>query len=403
MLREMGRDLGRRDPLAAAVEVADVRRLASRQVPRMIFDYADGAADGEVTRRANVTAFERVFLAPRGLVDVATRDLATTVLGERLELPVVLGPTGMPGLLHPSAEIAAARAAFAAGTAFCISTPSSYSVAEVVQAVGRPVWFQLYAWRDRGLTAELIAMARAAGCRTLLLTIDTPVVGRRLRDVRGGMSLPPRVTPANVRDAALHPLRWARWAARMRTGPGVQLGNLKGLDAAPADGAVGVAAWLSSLFNPAQTWQDVEWLRTVWPGRIAIKGVLHPQDAAHARELGVDALIVSNHGGRQLDGAAPTLDVLPSIVEAVSGTDIEVLLDGGVRRGTDVLKALAFGARACLIGRPWVWGLAAGGERGVTRVLEILREELDRALALTGCPRAADVDASVLHPPSPRV
>jgi isopentenyl diphosphate isomerase/L-lactate dehydrogenase-like FMN-dependent dehydrogenase len=385
------------DRLATAASVADVRALASRRVPRMVFDFADGAAEDEVTMRANAAAFDRVFLAPRGMVDVTARDLSVTVLGERLAMPVVLGPTGMAGLQHPGGEVAAARAAVAAGTAFTVATPASHAVGDVARAAGRPVWFQLYAWGDRGLTGELVRTARAAGCTTLLLTIDTPVVGRRLRDLRGGMSLPPRITPANARDVALHPFRWARWTAQLRSGPGVQLGNLRGLDAAPADSAVGVAAWLNQLFNPAQSWADVEWLRSEWGGKLAIKGVMHPSDAVRARELGADAVIVSNHGGRQLDGAAPTLDVLPSVADALAGSEVEVLLDGGVRRGTDVLKALALGARACLIGRPWLWGLAAGGERGVTRVLELLREELDLALALVGCPRAADVDAGVLH------
>ena len=359
----------------------DARRAARRRLPRMVFDYIDGGAGGEVTLRANREAFERVRFDPRWLTDVSERVTATTVLGRPVSMPILLAPTGMSRLAHVRGELDGARAAGAAGTIFCVSTSSAYPIEEIVAAGSGPIWFQLYLWRDDAEVRRLVERVGAAGCDALVLTIDVPVVGNRERDLRNGAQLPPRITARNVTDVARHP----RWLAQFLRPPRVWYGSLPN----GVRPSVGIG-------DPSATWERVDWLRGLWDGPLVVKGILSARDAREAVRRGADAVYVSNHGGRQLDGSPASLDVLGEVVEAV-GDRAEVLLDGGVRRGEDAVRARALGARACAIGRPWVFALAAGGARGVTRMLELLRADVDRTLALLGVPRIDDVDADVLR------
>ncbi|WP_066949327.1 alpha-hydroxy acid oxidase [Microtetraspora fusca] len=376
----------------------DARAAARAALPRMVFDFVDGGAGDEVSARANLSAYADVRFAPRVLVDVSALRLETTVLGTPLSIPVVLGPTGMPALVHPSAERGAAAAAFEHGTAFTMSTTSSFSAAEVVKHTEGPLWFQLYAWKDRALTEEVIAQAREAGARALLFTVDTPTAGIRERDLRNGMTVPPRVNMRNAVDVLSH----LGWGWRFRQGPGIRLGTISGLGAVPKTGALGVAGWFGHLFNRSQTWDDLEWIQDQWRGPIAVKGIMTPADARRAHELGAAAVVVSNHGGRQLDGVQATIEALPRVVDELVGTSTEVLIDGGVRRGADVVKALALGARAVLIGRPWLYGLAADGRHGVSAVLRMLTHEIQNTLELLGCADVNDLDRRFLaHPCRP--
>ena len=368
---------------------AELRARARRTLPRAVFDFVDGGADEEVTLRANEEAFRRHAFAPSVLTDVSRRDLSTTVCGVRLELPVLLAPTGLSGVVHPAGELGGALAAVRHGTQLVLSTASSYSLEEVTAGARAAPWFQLYPASGRTAMDALIGRAEEAGCAVLVVTVDCPVVGNRLRDVRNGMTIPPRLTPANVVDGLRHP----RWLAGLVTGGRVTMKNLD--PSAPAWRASSVAANAMQLLDPAMTWQDMAWMRRRWRGPLLVKGVLTPADARLAVEHGADGVVVSNHGGRQLDGVPATLDALPAVVAAV-GDRVDVLLDGGVRRGSDVAKALALGARACLVGRPWLYGLAVGGVEGVDAVLGTLRSELDRTLALLGRRSVGDLDASAL-------
>ncbi|MEN3279343.1 MAG: hypothetical protein V7607_483 [Solirubrobacteraceae bacterium] len=370
--------------------VEDYRRLARRRLPRLAFDFIDGGADSEVTLRRNVAAFEGLTLRPRHLVDVSARSLETTVLGERVGLPVLIAPTGMSRVAGRGGDVAGARAAAAAGAVFVLSTMSSDSIEEVRAAASGPLWFQLYLWAQRAILERLIDRAAAAGCHALVVTVDVPVIGNRRRDARNGFSLPPKLRWRTAADLLRHP----RWLAHAPSA----VGAAHFLD----DAGVRPAATMEHarmvnrlLANPSSTWSDLAWLRERWAGPLLVKGTLTAEDARLAVECGVDGIVVSNHGGRQLDGAPATIDALVEVAEAV-GDQVELLVDGGVRHGTDVIKARARGARAVLIGRPWLYGLAAAGEAGVAGVLEILRSEIDRALALLGRARFDDVDASVL-------
>jgi len=380
--------------LARCHSVHDLRALARRRLPRAAFDYLDGAAEDEATRAANRRAFDRWALVPRALVDVGALDLTTEVLGQRLDWPVLLGPCGLARLLHRDGEVAAARAAHRAGTAHVLSTMGSTSIEDLAAATDGPLWYQVYVWRDRGLLRGFRERAREQGYRALCLTVDSPVVGRRERDLRGNTD-PPGLTAATVLDALRHPA----WTLDLLRGPALGLPNV--LPGVRAElGRLGRRA--AESFDPAVSWADLEWMVKEWGGPFAIKGVLRAEDAARAVACGVGAVVVSNHGGRQLDHAPASLDVLAEIVDAV-GDRADVLLDGGVRRGSDVVKALALGARACLLGRAYLYGLAAAGEAGVARALALLRAELERTLALVGCPVAAELDRSWLRPqPSER-
>jgi isopentenyl diphosphate isomerase/L-lactate dehydrogenase-like FMN-dependent dehydrogenase len=375
---------------SAPATVEDVRRLARRRLPRLAFDFVDGGADAELSLRRNAEAFERRALRPRQLVGVAARDLRTTVLGQPVELPVLVAPTGMSKVAGRGGDIAGARAASRMGTVFTLSTMSSDSIEDVAAAASGPLWFQLYLWRQRDLAERMIDRAQIAGYRALVVTVDVPLVGNRVRDLHNGFKMPPTIDARTALDVLRHP----RWLAQAPSA--VTFRNMIDSDAVASAGPMAHAKLINSLLsNPGATWEDLRWMRERWTGPLVIKGVLTREDAELAVDAGVDGIIVSNHGGRQLDGTVGTLDALEEVVEAV-GDRVEVLVDGGIRRGTDVVKALALGARACLVGRPWLFGLAVGGEQGVVDVLEILRTELDRALALLGRPSIADLDRSVV-------
>jgi isopentenyl diphosphate isomerase/L-lactate dehydrogenase-like FMN-dependent dehydrogenase len=370
--------------------VEDVRQAARRRLPRLAFDFIDGGADAELSLRRNLEAFERRVLRPRHLVGVATRTLETTVLGDRVALPVLIAPTGMSRVAGRGGDAAGARAAQRMGTVFTLSTMSSDSIEEVAGRSSGPLWFQLYLWRQRDLAERLVDRAQVAGYRALVVTVDVPVVGNRLRDLRNGFKMPPRIEPRTAFDILRHP----RWLAQVPSAVSFQ--NIVASGVPNASRPMAHAKLVNSLLsNPGATWDDLAWLRELWRGPLIVKGVLTHEDAELAAEAGVDGIIVSNHGGRQLDGTLGTLDALEEVLAAV-GNRVEVLLDGGVRRGTDVVKALALGARACLIGRPWLYGLAAGGEQGVVDVLEIMRTEIDRALALLGRRSVAELDRSAV-------
>ena len=373
-----------------ALSVMAMRELARRALPRAVFDFADGGAENEWTLRRNERAFGEIALIPRPLNGAATRDLSLDLFGRKLSLPVLIGPTGLSGLFWPGGEIAAARAAAAAGAAYCLSHASVCTIEDLAASGAAPRWMQIFVYRDRGFTREFVARAQAAGYDGLVLTIDNQLLGNRERDIRNGFTIPPRFA---LRDLAAMAGKLP-WLMRMRRElPRVTFANY--VKPGEAADLAGIAARMGSLLDPGLSWRDVDWLRGLWKGPLLLKGVLHPQEAAEAARRGIDGLIVSNHGGRQLDGALATLDALPAIVAAVDGA-LPVLLDGGVRRGADVVKALALGATACLIGRPPLWGLAVAGEAGVAHVLELLRREIDRVMGLMGAARIADLGADQL-------
>jgi isopentenyl diphosphate isomerase/L-lactate dehydrogenase-like FMN-dependent dehydrogenase len=376
--------------MATAATIEDVRRLARRSLPRLAFDFIEGGADAELTLRRNLEAFERRVLRPRYLVDVSRRDTSATLLGQQIEMPLLIAPTGMSRVAGPDGDLAGVRAAGQFGVPFVLSTMSSHSIEDVARAASGPLWFQLYLWRQREIGERLVGRAKAAGFEVLVVTVDVPVVGRRVRDVHNGFVFPPKLRPRNALDMVLHP----RWLAGVpRT---VRFANLVETAAGAGGRPLEHAHLVNSLLsNPGASWADFSRLRALWDGPLLVKGLLTAEDALLAVDCGADGVIVSNHGGRQLDGTPASLDALEEIVAAVGGRT-EVLVDGGIRRGTDVVKALALGARACLIGRPWLYGLAAGGEAGVVRVLELLRDELDRALALLGRPTIDALDRTVL-------
>jgi len=364
--------------------------MAQRTLPRPVFDFADGGAENEYTLRRNEAAFAQVELLPQPLNGAAERDLSVELFGRRLALPVMIGPTGLSGLFWPSGEIAAARAAAAAGTAFCLSHGSTCTMEELAASAVAPRWMQVFVYRDRGLTREFVDRAAASGFDALVLTTDNQLVGNRERDIRNGFTIPPRFTLLDL-VAMAGKVPWL-----MRMGPHlpkITFGNYTSPGAAADISAM--AAKIASLLDPSMSWRDVEWLRAMWKGPLLLKGILHPREAAEAVARGVDGVIVSNHGGRQLDGAPGSLDALPGVVAAAGGR-IPILVDGGIRRGADVLKALALGASLCLIARPQLFGLAVAGEAGVARVLDILRREIDRAMGLLGVRTIAEIGPDFL-------
>ncbi len=371
-----------------AYSIAAIRSLARWRLPRVVFDFVDGAAEDEVVLRRNEEAFDSIPLRPRPLNGAPKRDQSVDLFGRKLACPFLIGPTGLAGMLWPHGEIAAARAAAAAGTVYTMSHGSTVSIEDLARNVDGGLWMQVFPYRDRGITGSFIQRAHAAGYEALVLTIDNQVLGQRERDLRNGFTVPPRVTAANLLDMALH---W-RWVLRAALGPRITMANYTqpGLD-----NLLTIASRVSSWLDPGTDWKEVEWVRSQWSRPLLLKGILHPDDARHAVALGVDGIIVSNHGGRQLDVVPASVEALPEVVEAVEGK-VPVLLDGGVRRGGDVLKAHALGARACLIARPYLWGLSVAGQDGVARVLEILESEIDRVMALGGWDRLADLDRSAL-------
>ncbi|MBB6094542.1 L-lactate dehydrogenase (cytochrome) [Povalibacter uvarum] len=377
--------------MAIVNSIADLRELARRRIPKAIFDYADRGAYDEVTIDRNRRDLAALEFRQRVMVDVSTQSLRTTLVGEDAAMPLAIGPTGLTGLFHADGEMLGARAAEAFGIPFCLSTMSICSIEDVRSVVKKPFWFQLYLMRDRSFNEELIERAKAAQCSALMLTVDMPIQGLRRRDPKNGLSIPPRLTLRNAIDVATKPT----WALRVLRGRRRTFGNLAGR-MQNTGGLTTLSQWIGSQFDPTVTWRDIEWVRSRWPGRLIVKGILDAEDARLACDSGVDALVVSNHGGRQLDGAPSTISVLPKIAEAVGGR-CEVLFDGGVQSGQDVLKALARGARGCLIGKAFLYALAANGEAGVTSALEIISRELQVSMALTGSNDVRRIPANVLQ------
>lgn len=380
-------------PLAALkhlYSVAAVRDAARRTLPRPVFDFADGGAEDERTLRRNELAFNGVALLPRPLNGAPTRDLSIELFGAKLAIPLGIAPTGLAGLFWPDGECAAARAAAGAGTFYCASHGSSCTLEDIAATKASPRWMQVFVYTDRGFTREMVDRASASGYDALVLTIDNQMLGHRERDIRNGFAIPPRFGVAGTIAAATK----ASWLLRMRTRlPKLTFGNYLRPGETATVGAL--AGRMAALLDPGLSWADVDWLRTVWSGPLLLKGILHPAEAAGAVARGIDGVIVSNHGGRQLDGAAASLDALPAVVAAVDGR-IPVLIDGGIRRGSDVVKALALGASCCLIGRPQLWGLAVAGEEGVRHVLELYRKEIDRVMALMGARSLRDLGPDCL-------
>ena len=372
--------------------VADFREAARRRLPKVLFDYIDGGAYGETTLAANVADMAALTLRQRVLRDVSNLALETEVFGQTLAMPVVLSPVGLAGMYARRGEAQAARAAKAAGVPFALSTVGVCAIAEVAAAAATPPWFQLYMIKDRGFMNALLATAREAACPVLLFTVDLPVAGARYRDARNGLNVAsPAARFRQALDGIAHPA-WF-WDVLVRGGP-QSLGNIAsgGADLGALQEYMG---WIGRNFDPTVTWKDIDWVRERWPGPLVLKGVLDAEDARDARSCGVDGLVVSNHGGRQLDGAPSSIAALPAIVEAV-GDEMTVLMDGGIRSGLDVLKALALGAKACLIGRAWAYALGAGGEAGVARMLDVMRSELRVAMSLTGCLDVRDAGRGLL-------
>ena len=358
--------------------IEDLRQTARRKVPRAFFEYAEGGSYAEQTLRANRADLERIKLRQRILVDVSKRSTATTILGEPAALPLMLAPIGLCGMQHGDGEILACRAAQAAGIPFTLSTMSICSIEDVAAAVDKPFWFQLYVMKDRGFVRSLIERAKAAKCSALVLTVDLQILGQRHRDIKNGMTVPPELRLANLIDIATKPA----WALSVLRGKRKTFGNISG-HLAGMENVNSLSRWISGQFDPALTWKDVEWIAGIWGGKLILKGILDVEDARIAAKTGAAALVVSNHGGRQLDGAPSSIAMLPPIADAV-GSDLEIMFDGGIRSGQDMARALAFGARSCMSGRAYIYGLGAAGQAGVTRAIEIMRDELDVTMALTG-------------------
>ncbi|MEP6546204.1 MAG: alpha-hydroxy acid oxidase [Gammaproteobacteria bacterium] len=374
--------------MTVILSIDDLRKLARKRVPRAIFDYAAGGSYEERTLLRNTADLDAMTFRQRVMVDVSNVSLATTLLGQRVSMPLAIGPTGLAGLFHADGEILAARAAAACGIPYCMSTMSICSIEDVRAATQRPFWFQQYLMKDRGFNAELIDRAAAAQCSALMLTLDLQVLGERRRDPRNGLTIPPRLTWRNALDMASKPA----WALKVLFGKRRTFGNLMGRIGGP--GGIGtLSEWTASQFDASANWRDVEWVRSRWPGKLILKGVLDADDARLCLAAGADAIVVSNHGGRQLDGAPSSISVLQEVVAAVDGR-CEVMFDGGVRSGQDIAKALALGARGTLIGRSFLYALAAAGEAGVTKAVDIMRNELRVTLALTG---TSSIDAVGPH------
>jgi L-lactate dehydrogenase (cytochrome) len=382
--------------LARAASVADLRAIARRRLPRGVFDYIDGAAEDERTLAANSAAFAAVTFRPRVLRGVGEVDPSTTLLGRPLPLPLVLAPTGFTRIADPDGELAVARAAARAGLPYTLSTLSTRSIEEVAEASRGPKWFQVYVWRDRGLVKEMIGRAASAGYEALVLTVDTAVLGRRERDVRRGFSLPPKIGLGTLVDGAVHP----GWTWRFLRSEPIRFANVQE-SAGVGDGttAVTLSDYVNTQFDPGLSWRDVEWMRAEWHGPLVIKGIQTVADARLAAEAGVEAIALSNHGGRQLDSAPAPLDLVAPVADAV-GDRLEVICDGGVRRGSDIVKAVALGARACMAGRVYLYGLGAAGERGVDHVLGLLDADVRRTMALVGASSVAELGRELVEPRS---
>jgi len=378
--------------LSTITTIEDLRVVAQKRVPRMFYDYADSGAWTESTYRANESDFQKIKFRQRVAVDMDGRSLRTTMIGQDVMMPVALAPTGLTGMQHADGEMLAAQAANRFGVPFTLSTMSICSIEDVAAATGKPFWFQLYVMRDREFIMNLIDRAKAANCSALVLTLDLQIMGQRHKDIKNGLSAPPKPTLRNLVNLATKP----RWCMNMLNTKRRTFGNIVGHAKGVSD-LSSLSSWTAEQFDPCLSWDDVAWIKERWGGKLVIKGILDAEDARLAADSGADALIVSNHGGRQLDGARSSIEVLPSVVDA-AGSKIEVWLDGGIRSGQDVLKAVALGARGTMIGRAFLYGLGAYGRAGVTRALEILYKEMDVTMALCGRKNIADVDKSILVP-----
>ena len=370
--------------------IDDLRQAAQRRVPRQFFEYADGGSYAEQTLRANRADLENIRFRQRILVDVSHRSTSTTILGEPVSLPLALAPIGLCGMQHGDGEILACRAAQAAGIPFTLSTMSICSIEDVAASVDKPFWFQLYVMKDRGFVKALIERAAAAKCSALVLTVDLQILGQRHRDIKNGMTVPPEWTIGKIIDMASKPAWLRSVALAKRRTFGNLVGHIGGMDDVNS-----LSKWIAGQFDETLNWKDVEWIAGLWGGKLILKGILDAEDAREAVKTGAAALVVSNHGGRQLDGAPSSIAALPPIAEAV-GSSIEVLFDGGIRSGQDVLRAIALGAHACLSGRAYVYGLGAGGQQGVARAIEIIRNELNVSMALTGVNSIKEIDRRVI-------
>jgi L-lactate dehydrogenase (cytochrome) len=377
-------------PVITTIE--DLRVLAEKRVPRMFYDYADSGSWTESTYRANEGDFQKIKLRQRVAVNMENRSTASTMVGEKVAMPVAIAPTGLTGMQHADGEILAARAAKKFGVPFTLSTMSICSIEDVAKHAGEGFWFQLYVMKDTGFIERLIDRAKAANCGALVLTLDLQILGQRHKDLKNGLSAPPKLTLKNIVNIATKP----RWALGMLGTPRRQFGNIVGHVTGVADMS-SLSSWTASQFDPGLNWGDVEWIKKRWGGKLILKGIQDVDDAHMAVQSGADALIVSNHGGRQLDGAQSSIEALPAIVDAV-GQKIEVHMDGGIRSGQDVVKARALGAKGVYIGRSMLYGLGAMGEAGVTKALEIIHKELDLTMAFCGRTQMETVDKSILLP-----
>ena len=371
--------------------VEDLRQLAKRKVPKAIFEYIDHGSYDQLSLKANRKDLDAVRFRQRVLIDADNRSLATTMLGEKVSMPLAIAPTGLTGLMHGNGEMLAAKAAEAAGIRYTLSTMSICSIEDVRSVTKTPFWFQLYVFKDRGFSESVIERAKEAGCSALFLTVDLPMRGQRHCDIKNGLQVPPRLTARNAFDIVTKP----RWLAGVLMGRRKSFGNVdhylknKG-------GIWAAGRWGGDNFDRSLSWDDVNWIRKLWPGKLVLKGILDPEDAKRAAAMGVDGIVVSNHGGRQLDGTPGTATVLPRIADAVRDR-LEVLFDGGIRSGQDVLKALALGAHGCLIGRAYLYGLAAMGEAGVAKAISLIAEELKVGMSLTGVRDVADIGRDILY------
>jgi L-lactate dehydrogenase (cytochrome) len=373
--------------------IEDLRLLAKRRVPRMFYDYADSGGWTESTYRANEADFQRVHLRQRVAVDMSNRTLASTMVGQPVAMPVALAPVGMTGMQHADGEILAARAAAAVGIPFTLSTMSICSIEDVAENTSQPFWFQLYVMKDRDFIDRLIGRAKSAGCSALVLTLDLQILAQRHKDIRNGLSAPPKLTLANIANIATKPRWWTGMLRTKRREFRNIVGHVKGVKDMRE-----LSAWTAEQFDPTLSWDDVKRIKDRWGGKLILKGILDPVDAELAAQSGADAIIVSNHGGRQLDGAISSISALPTIARAV-GSRVEVLMDGGIRSGQDVIKALALGAKGVFIGRAFIYGLGAMGQAGVATALEIIRKELDTTMALCGLRDVRQVTADILAKP----
>lgn len=371
--------------------IEDLRQRAKRRLPRVMFDYVDGAAEDEATMQRNRAGFADWNLVPHSLVDVSSVKLATTIQGTASPLPLVLAPTGGTRLFHHEGERASSAAAADAGLIFTLSSMATYDIETIGAHTNGTKWFQIYVWKDRGVVKEFIQRCRDSGYKALVLTVDVQTSGQRERDLRNGFTLPPKFTLSSLFDMALHPWWW--WTTL--TKPPITLANVAGKTMG-VQNATAMGQYAASQLDPTVNYDDLAWMIEQWDGPFLVKGVTRAQDARRIAELGASGIIVSNHGGRQLDQSIASIDALPAVVEAVDGK-AEILIDGGIRRGTDIIKALALGARGCLIGRPFLYGLAAGGQAGVARSIEILASELKRSMMLLGCPDIAQLGPDYLH------